>query len=180
MRPHFAYTCSSHHSSLLSVLQVTAGDGQTLPCAFRDTAQMDGAVQWHEAAVPLYVTPDDHARRDHGASLQVSSTRTAGGQLPEHIFLFASSGGAVHAAPVRITIAPASARTTAPPPVSPSPEAGPAAPPAPQPIMPALPNTSVSALPPPPQRVDAVTGPAAEEEWTDAVDDEAMAFFGED
>ncbi|KAG5472173.1 hypothetical protein CUR178_02849 [Leishmania enriettii] len=165
---------------------------------------MSRGVCWHEAPVSLHISAEATHLTDPPSDLHSGTSSTAeqhhrhlasslspDDKPPQHLLFFAAKGAFVHAAPLHITVAE----------VSPS-RAGASKVPMANVVTAtvetmakqstkatAVPNAATSFALPSTRSVDITRGTAAErlavvptendEEWTDAVDEEALAFFGD-
>ncbi|KAG5471498.1 hypothetical protein LSCM1_01591 [Leishmania martiniquensis] len=166
---------------------------------------MSRSVCWHEVPVSLRISAEaahwtqplsDHPRCTNSTAerhhCQLASSLPLDARSAQHILVFGARGVYVHAAPLHITFtdvspnragaATISMANLATAPIETTTE---------QPMREAtVPNAVENFAPPPAPSVDtakagAVETPAMQvagngEEWTDAVDEEAMAFFGDE
>ncbi|KAG5496017.1 hypothetical protein JIQ42_02903 [Leishmania sp. Namibia] len=165
---------------------------------------MSRGVCWHEAPVSLHISPEATHLTGPPSDLHSGTSSTAeqhhrhlasslslDARSPQHLIFFGAKGAFVHAAPLHITVTD----------VSPS-RAGASKVPMANVVTAtvetmtqqstkatAVPNAATSFALPSTRSVDTTRGTAAErleavvaendEEWTDAVDEEALAFFGD-
>ncbi|KAK7201555.1 hypothetical protein NESM_000219700 [Novymonas esmeraldas] len=139
---------------------------------------MNAGVRWHETPVSLHISTTAAAGASPSAPDDAGCRLAPSLPLPaaaaQHILFFGVRGEPVHAAPLRVTVE----ATTSSPAGTSAPDCA-----ADATVAPVVPSS-----PPSPTVPSGVVFPSAAaavaveavEEWTDAVDEEAAAFFDED